>query len=83
MFELESEPVNIFMGSVEYFIKLNTSILFNFKEVIIINVPTRHFYSPRETKKTLLHLSPTSSKVNSRVQSAVTLVMDQPLEVMM
>jgi hypothetical protein len=47
--------------------------------MVIINVPTRHFYSPYATKTTLLHLLPTSSKVGSRVQSAVTLVMDQPL----
>ena len=46
---------------------------------MVINVPTRHFYSPCETKTTLLHLSPTSSKVRSRMQSTVSMVMDQPL----
>ena len=58
--------------------KLYTSFLFNFKEVVI-NVPTRHIYSPCETKTTLLHLSPTSSQVRRSMQSSVTLVMDQPL----
>jgi hypothetical protein len=46
---------------------------------VIINVPTRHFYSPCATKTTLLRLLPTSSKVRSSVQYAVCLVMDQPL----
>jgi hypothetical protein len=46
---------------------------------LVINVPTRHFYSPYATKTTLLHLLPTSSKVRSSMQSAVTLVMDQSL----
>ena len=54
-------------------------ISFPFKDMVIGNVPTRHFYSPCETKTTLLHLSPTSSKVRSNMQSAVTLVVDQPL----
>jgi hypothetical protein len=46
--------------------------------VVIINIPTRHFYSPYATKTTLLHLLPTSSKVrSSRQYAAVTLVMDQ------
>ena len=53
-------------------------ILFNFKEAVI-NVPTRHFDSPCKTKATLLHLSPTSNKVGSTMQSAVTLVMDRSL----
>jgi hypothetical protein len=44
---------------------------------VIINIPTRHFYSPYATKTTLLHLLPTSSKVRSSRQYAVTLVMDQ------
>ena len=30
------------------------------------NVPTRHFYSPCETKTTLLHLSPTSCKQDAK-----------------
>ena len=47
--------------------------------MVIIHVPTRHFYSPYATKTTLLHLLPTSSKVWSTVQSTVTLVMDQSL----
>jgi hypothetical protein len=46
---------------------------------LVINIPTRHFYSPYATKTTLLHLLPTSSKVRSSMQSSVTLVMDQPL----
>jgi hypothetical protein len=52
--------------------------LFNFK-VVLINAPTHRFYSPCETKTTLLHLSPTSSKVRRSMQSTVTLVMDQSL----
>jgi hypothetical protein len=56
--------------------------MFNFKEMVLGNVPTRHFYSPYATKTTLLHLLPTSSKVRSSMQSTVTLVMDQPLEKM-
>ena len=47
--------------------------------MLLINFPIRHFYSPCETKTTLLHLSPTSSKVRSRMQSAVTLVVNQSL----
>jgi hypothetical protein len=54
--------------------------LFNLKEVVVVNVPTRHFYSLCGTKTTLLHLLPTSSKVRSIMQSTVTLVVDQPLE---
>jgi hypothetical protein len=46
---------------------------------VIINIPTRHFYSPYATKTTLLHLLPTSSKVGSSMQSTVTLVMDRAL----
>jgi hypothetical protein len=46
---------------------------------VLVNVPTRHFYSPYATKTTLLHLLPTSSKVGSRRQSSVTMVMDQSL----
>jgi hypothetical protein len=46
---------------------------------LVINIPTRHFYFPYATKTTLLRLLPTSMKVWSRMQSAVTLVMDQPL----
>jgi hypothetical protein len=53
--------------------------LFNFKEIILGNVPTRHFYSPYATKTTLLHLLPTSSKVGSSMQSTVTLLMDRSL----
>jgi hypothetical protein len=47
--------------------------------VAFVNIPTRHFYSPYATKTTLLHLLPTSSKVRSRKQSTVRLVMDQSL----
>jgi hypothetical protein len=58
-------------------------ILFNFK-VVLGNVPTRHFYFPCAIKTTLLHLLPTSSKVRSRMQSTVLLVMDHSLvQVMM
>jgi hypothetical protein len=46
---------------------------------VIINIPTRHFYSPYATKTTLLHLLPTSSKVWSSMQSTVPLVMDHAL----
>jgi hypothetical protein len=53
-------------------------ILFNFK-VVLGNVPTRHFYFPCATKTTLLHLLPTSSKVRSRMQSTVPLLMDHSL----
>ena len=53
--------------------------MFNFKEKVLINVPTLHFYSPCETMTTLPHLSPTSSKVKSSMQSAVGIVMDQSL----
>ena len=66
-----------FMESVKRFIKLYTLILFNFKDEVVIKVPTRHFYSPCETKTALLHLSPTSCMVSNRMQSTVTLVMDQ------
>ena len=54
-------------------------ISFPFKDLMLGNVPTRHFYSPCETKTTLLHLSPTSSKVKSNMQSTVTLVVDRSL----
>jgi hypothetical protein len=47
--------------------------------VPFINVPTRRFYFPYATKTTLLRLLPTSSKVWSSMQYAVTLVMDQSL----
>ena len=52
-----------------------------FKDFGLRNIPTRHFYSPCETETTLLHLSPTSTKVRSSMQSTVTLVMDQSLVV--
>ena len=44
-----------------------------------IDIHTLHSYSPYEIKTVLLHLLPTSSKVKSRMQSAVPVVMDQPL----
>ena len=43
------------------------------------NNPTRHFCFHCGTKTTLIHLLPTSSKIGSRMQSTVTLVMDQSL----
>ncbi len=57
---------------------LYSLILFNFKEVDG-NVPIRHFYSPCGTKTTLLHLSPTSSRMKSSMQSGVTLDTDHSL----
>ena len=47
--------------------------------MVITNLPTCHFCSPCATKTTLLHLLTTSSKIRSRMQSCVTLPMDQPL----
>ncbi len=42
--------------------------------MVVGNDPVRHFYSPCGTKTILLHLLPTSSKVGSRRQSSVALV---------
>jgi hypothetical protein len=51
--------------------------------MVVIHVPTRHFYSPYATKTILLHLLPTSSKVRSSMQSSLTPIGDQSsLEVM-
>jgi hypothetical protein len=47
--------------------------------MVVLNVPTRHFYFPYATKTTLLHLLPTSSKVGSSMQSTATLIMDRSL----
>ena len=77
----KSELVNIFIRSVKYFLNF-IHFFFKFK-VVLTNVPTRHLYSHCKTKATLLHLSPTSSKVRSNMQSAVSLVMDQSLVAVM
>ena len=74
----ESELVNILLGIV----KLSLILHVNFVQ-LLGNVPTGHFYSPCETKTTLLHLSPTSSEVRSNMQSVVALVVDRSLEEVM